>query len=123
MNGKRLYKSLTDKKICGVCGGLGELLNVDPNLVRLAAVFTAFWGGLGIVVYFVAAIIFPEGKPDDNQNNNNAQQKQNTQQARPTPPPVQTTTTTPPDQVIYANTNVDIKDIKPVKDTEDKKED
>jgi phage shock protein C len=52
---KRLYRSNTDKKIAGICGGLGEYLNVDPTVVRLAAVF----GGLitGIFPFFIAYII------------------------------------------------------------------
>lgn len=33
---KKLYKSKTDKKICGVCGGLGEYFNVDSTIIRLA---------------------------------------------------------------------------------------
>jgi phage shock protein C len=52
---KRLFRSNTDKKIAGICGGLGEYLNVDPTVVRLAAVF----GGLitGIFPFFIAYII------------------------------------------------------------------
>ncbi len=34
-NYKKLHKSHTDKFICGVCGGIGEYLNLDPTLVRL----------------------------------------------------------------------------------------
>ena len=56
---KKLYRSKTDKKICGVCGGLGEYFNVDSTLIRLAAVLLAFWGG-GILAYIIAAIIIPE---------------------------------------------------------------
>lgn len=56
---KKLYKSKTDKKICGVCGGLGEYFNVDSTIIRLAAVLLAFFG-CGILVYIVAAIIMPE---------------------------------------------------------------
>lgn len=48
---KKLYRSNTDKKICGVCGGLGEYFNVDSTLIRLAAVFLAFWGGNPGVYY------------------------------------------------------------------------
>ena len=33
---KKLYKSNTDKKICGVCGGIAEYLNTDATLIRLA---------------------------------------------------------------------------------------
>lgn len=52
---KRLYRSSSNKKIAGICGGIGDYLNVDPTVVRLAAVF----GGLitGIIPFFVAYII------------------------------------------------------------------
>ena len=56
---KKLYKSKTDKKICGVCGGLGEYFNVDSTIIRLAAVLLGFTGG-GLLAYIVAAIIIPE---------------------------------------------------------------
>mgnify|MGYP002792693028 CR=1 FL=1 len=39
MDVRRLYKSDTDKMICGVCGGIGEFLNVDPTLVHLFSFF------------------------------------------------------------------------------------
>ena len=32
---RKLYRSNTNRMICGVCGGIGEYLNVDPTLVRL----------------------------------------------------------------------------------------
>jgi phage shock protein C len=52
---KRLYRSTTNKKIAGICGGLGEYLDVDPTVIRLAAVF----GGLitGVIPFFVGYII------------------------------------------------------------------
>ncbi|MFR8289345.1 MAG: PspC domain-containing protein, partial [Coprococcus comes] len=31
MEQKRLYRSVTNRKICGVCGGLGEYFNIDPT--------------------------------------------------------------------------------------------
>ena len=58
---KRLYKSKSDKKVCGVCGGLAEHLDIDPTLIRLGVAFvTLFSVGLGIVAYIVAAVIIPE---------------------------------------------------------------
>ena len=39
MEQKRLYRSVTNRKICGVCGGLGEYFNIDPTLIRLGGVF------------------------------------------------------------------------------------
>lgn len=59
---KKLYLSSTDKKIAGVCGGIGEYFNVDSTLIRLAWVFllipTAFIGGL--IAYVLAAAIIPK---------------------------------------------------------------
>ena len=57
---KRLYKSRTEKKLCGVCGGLANYFNIDPTLVRLAwAALICFWG-TGILAYILAAIILPD---------------------------------------------------------------
>ena len=55
---KKLYKVEEGKMICGVCGGLAEYLNVDPTLVRLAAVILGCTGS-GIIAYIVGAIIMP----------------------------------------------------------------
>ena len=61
MEGKQLYKSRTNRKICGVCGGLGEYLNIDPTVLRLIAVAGGFVScGTAILIYFVAAVIMPE---------------------------------------------------------------
>ena len=57
---KRLYKSRTNKKVAGVCGGIGEYFNVDPTLVRLGLVALSFLAGGGLLVYIVAAIIIPD---------------------------------------------------------------
>ena len=55
---QKLYRSDTDKMICGVCGGLGEYFNVDSTIIRLVwAIFTCM--GPGILAYIVAAIIIP----------------------------------------------------------------
>ena len=60
---KKLYRSNSDKKICGVCGGIAEYFNIDPTLVRLGwALVTLF--GPGILAYIICALIIPE-KPDD----------------------------------------------------------
>ena len=56
---KKLYRSKTDKKICGVCGGLGEYFNVDSTIIRLAAVLLIFME-VGILAYIISAIVIPE---------------------------------------------------------------
>ena len=60
MNGKKLYKSATDKKIAGVCGGIAEYFNVDATLIRLAWVLFSLLGGSGVLGYIIAAIVIPE---------------------------------------------------------------
>ena len=59
---KKLCKSNTDRKICGVCGGIAEYLNADPTLIRLAFVIVALAAGSGILAYFLAALIMPEAQ-------------------------------------------------------------
>ncbi len=66
---KRLYRSLTDRKLAGVCGGLGEYFNMDPVIVRLLWVVFTLLGGAGIVAYLLAIILIPNhpdpGKPQE----------------------------------------------------------
>jgi phage shock protein C len=58
---KRLYRSNTNRILGGVCGGLGEHLDVDPTVIRLIwAVVTVLSLGTGIIVYILAWIIIPE---------------------------------------------------------------
>lgn len=58
---KRLYRSGTERMLGGVCGGLGEHLDVDPSIIRLIwVVVTAFSLGIGLIVYIAAWIIIPE---------------------------------------------------------------
>ncbi|MBR5535624.1 MAG: PspC domain-containing protein [Clostridia bacterium] len=56
---KKLYKSKTDKKICGVCGGLADYLQVDPTIVRLLMFLFVWCVGIGLAVYIAAALIMP----------------------------------------------------------------
>ena len=61
MEQKRLYRSVTNRKICGVCGDLGEYFNIDPTLIRLVGVLLACVScGTAVVAYFVAAVIIPD---------------------------------------------------------------
>lgn len=59
---KRLTKSKTDRKLFGVCGGLGEYFGIDPTLVRLAFVLLGLLHGIGLILYIVLAIIMPSEK-------------------------------------------------------------
>ncbi len=58
---KKLYRSRKNKMLCGVCGGLGEYLGIDPTVVRLLVVLLSLSSvGMGVIIYFVAAFIIPE---------------------------------------------------------------
>ncbi len=62
---KRLYRSTQDRMFAGVCGGIGEYLDVDPTLVRLAFVaLTLLSSGSGLVIYLILMLIVPE-RPTD----------------------------------------------------------
>ena len=56
---KRLYRSCTDKMLCGVCGGIAEYCDIDPTVVRLAWVVFCAMGGSGIAAYIIAALLIP----------------------------------------------------------------
>lgn len=56
MNKKRLYKSSRNKKICGVCGGIAEYLNMDPTVIRLITAIIALAWGSGIILYIIMAL-------------------------------------------------------------------
>lgn len=55
----RLHLSRSDRKIAGVCGGLGEWLEIDPVFFRVAFVLLALVCGLGILVYLVLWLVLP----------------------------------------------------------------
>ena len=59
MENKRLYRSLRDKQIAGVCGGIAEYFSIDPVLVRVVFVILALVGGGGVLAYFVLWIVVP----------------------------------------------------------------
>jgi phage shock protein C len=56
---KRLYRSQTNRILAGVCGGVGEYLNVDSTVIRILWVFLTLLGGSGIILYIVALFIVP----------------------------------------------------------------
>lgn len=56
---KRLYRTKTDRKICGVCGGLAKYLGRDPTLVRLITAIAVLCTGCGVLLYFIAALVIP----------------------------------------------------------------
>jgi len=57
---KRLVKG--DKKIFGVCSGLGNYFDVDPTIVRVIFLFAAIVYGTGILLYLVLAVVMPANR-------------------------------------------------------------
>jgi len=55
-----LHKSADNRVLAGVCGGIGEYLEIDPTIVRFVFVIFALWGGIGLIAYIVLAFIMPE---------------------------------------------------------------
>lgn len=58
---KKLVRSKGNRMLCGVCGGIGEYLNVDPTIVRLVWLLCSMAScGTGLLIYIIAAIVIPE---------------------------------------------------------------
>jgi phage shock protein C len=57
---KRLYRSLRERMIAGVAGGLAEYFDIDPVFVRAIFVASIFLSGIGILIYLVLWIITPQ---------------------------------------------------------------
>ena len=57
---KRIYLSQTDKKLSGVCGGLGEYFDKDPVLFRILFVLLVLLKGFGIILYLIMWLIIPK---------------------------------------------------------------
>ncbi|MBB3112272.1 phage shock protein PspC (stress-responsive transcriptional regulator) [Paenibacillus phyllosphaerae] len=58
---KKLFRSSTDSKLSGVCGGLAQYLGFNATLIRLALVVTALFSfGSVLLIYILAAVIIPK---------------------------------------------------------------
>ena len=64
MEPRRLYRSRKDKIIAGICGGVGQYLNVDPIIIRLIFIILLLTIGSGILIYIIAWILIPL-EPED----------------------------------------------------------
>ncbi|HDR74047.1 MAG TPA: PspC domain-containing protein [Methanoculleus sp.] len=64
---KRLVRSKTDRMLAGICGGIGEYFDVDPNIVRVIwVVITVISGfGPGILIYILVWLIVPENESEE----------------------------------------------------------
>ena len=56
---KKLCKS-NDGMVCGVCAGIAKYFGIDPTIIRGLWLLAMFGCGVGLVAYFILAIIMPE---------------------------------------------------------------
>ena len=56
---RKLYRSATDIRLAGVCGGLGEYLGIDSTVIRLSFVLLTVLGGHGLLLYLILWLIMP----------------------------------------------------------------
>lgn len=59
---KRIYRNENDKKVAGICAGLGEQFSIDPTILRLALVFICVATGIWpvLIAYIVGWVIIPD---------------------------------------------------------------
>jgi phage shock protein PspC (stress-responsive transcriptional regulator) len=58
---KRLYLSETDRKIGGVCGGIGEYFERDPTVIRILFILLILFSfGFGVLAYLIMWLIIPK---------------------------------------------------------------
>lgn len=57
---KKLYRSRTDRKIAGVCGGIAEYFNIDSTLVRIAFIILGIHAFSGVLLYAILWAVIPE---------------------------------------------------------------
>lgn len=62
---KKLYRSKTERKLAGVCGGIAVYFNIDPTIVRLIWAFVSLMSASvpGILIYVICALVIPD-EPD-----------------------------------------------------------
>ena len=59
MNRRSLYRCRHDRRVAGVAAGVAEFFDLDPTVVRLVWFLSIFFGGFGLLLYIVMAIIVP----------------------------------------------------------------
>jgi phage shock protein C len=62
---KKMYLSRSDRKIGGVCGGIGEYFDKDPTLIRIIVILLILFSfGFGVIAYLAMWLIIPR-KPEE----------------------------------------------------------
>lgn len=68
---EKLYRSVREKMLGGVCGGLADYFSVDVTLVRLIVLVATFAGGVGFLAYLAAWVIIPVNSSDQDGHTEN----------------------------------------------------
>ncbi len=64
MEYRKLYRSRTDRKLAGICGGLGIHFGMDPVIIRIIFIVLTLFGGSGLLLYFIMVLVVPD-EPGD----------------------------------------------------------
>jgi len=56
---RRLYRCRHDRQLAGVAAGMAEYLDIDPTVVRILWILSAFLGGFTILLYIILAFVIP----------------------------------------------------------------
>jgi phage shock protein PspC (stress-responsive transcriptional regulator) len=56
----KLTRSVYNRKLAGVCGGMAEYFGIDPTLVRVGYVVASLFFGSGVLIYLILALVMPE---------------------------------------------------------------
>ncbi len=56
---KKLYRSRSERKIAGICGGLGIYFKIDPSIIRLIFILFFLAGGMALLIYLIMWVLVP----------------------------------------------------------------
>ena len=56
---KKLFRTRRNSKICGVCAGIAEYLNIDATVIRIIMILLALAGGSGLLFYIICVVLIP----------------------------------------------------------------
>ena len=91
---RRLFRSRDDRMLAGVAGGLAELWDADPSLVRVVwVILVPLTGGFALLAYVIMALVVPE---EEDERVAYAQPAAPSSSPPPPPPPSPTGVGTPP---------------------------
>lgn len=69
METKKLFRSIDDNIIAGVCGGLAKYFQIDSSLIRIIFILLAIGGGSGFLIYLILWLVIPIEKETEREVN------------------------------------------------------